>query len=95
MQFLKALFWIVATVMLVLIARANWIDVTISLWGDLRVDIKLPLLAAVIFILGTLPVYIAMRMRIWGLKRRIAVLEARQFVERGQPALEPESEGAE
>lgn len=71
MQFLKTLFWIVLALVLVLFASVNWNNVTVELWGGLEVDIKLPLLILIAFLVGFLPTFILYRARLWSLKRRI------------------------
>ena len=71
MQFLKTLFWIALTVVLVLFAKANWNAVTLKLWGGLEADVKLPVLVLFAFLLGFLPTFILDRTRLWGLKRRL------------------------
>ncbi|HEX8483224.1 MAG TPA: hypothetical protein VF650_15110 [Allosphingosinicella sp.] len=79
MQFLKTLFWIALTVVLVLFAKANWNAVTLKLWGGLEADVKLPVLVLAAFLLGFLPTLIVYRARLWGLKRRLDPAE-RQVV---------------
>ena len=73
MQFLRTLFWVVLAVFLAIMARNNWSDVTLNLWGNLQADIKIPLLIAVAFLAGFLPPFIILRGRVWTLKRRLAV----------------------
>jgi lipopolysaccharide assembly protein A len=75
MQFLKTLFWIALTVVLVLFAKANWNAVTLKLWGGLEADVKLPILVLFAFLLGFLPTFILYRTRLWGLKRRLEPAE--------------------
>jgi putative membrane protein len=75
MQFLKTLFWIALTVVLVLFAKANWNAVTIKLWGGLEADVKLPVLVLFAFLLGFLPTLIVYRARLWSLKRRLEPAE--------------------
>jgi putative membrane protein len=75
MQFLKTLFWVLLAVFIALFASRNWTDVTLNLWGDIQVDIKIPVLLAVMFLLGFLPTFIVQRARLWTVRRR---LEARQ-----------------
>jgi putative membrane protein len=75
MNFLRTLFWVVVAVSLAIFATRNWIDVTVSLWGNLQADIKLPVLLFVIFLLGFLPPFLILRGRIWSLKRRLLVAE--------------------
>ena len=44
MQFLKTLFWVLVAVIVVLFASRNWTSVTLSLWGDIQADVKIPVL---------------------------------------------------
>jgi uncharacterized integral membrane protein len=71
MQFLKTLFWIALTVVLVLFAKANWNAVTLRLWGGLEADVKLPVLVLAAFLVGFLPTFIIYRARLWSLRRRL------------------------
>ena len=71
MQFLKTLFWVVLTVILVLWAKANWFNVELKLWGGLVADVKLPVIIFTAFFLGFLPTLLLHRARIWSLKRRM------------------------
>lgn len=70
MPFLKTLFWVVLAVLAAIFAGANWRDVTLSLWGNLEIDIKLPLLLLVVFLLGWLPTWAIMRGRLWRMRRQ-------------------------
>lgn len=72
MQFLRTLFWVVVAVFVAIMARNNWTDVTMNLWGSLQADVKLPLLVAVAFLLGFLPPFILLRGKVWRLKRKLA-----------------------
>lgn len=78
MQFLKTLFWALAAVTVALLARSNWSDVTLNLWNDIRLDIKLPLLLVLVFLLGFLPPMLAYRGRLWRLRRRLDAQERQQ-----------------
>ena len=75
MQFLKTLFWMVLAVSLAIFASRNWRDVTIDLWGPLQADIKLPLLLALMLLIGWLPTWLIMRGRLWQAKRKAMLLE--------------------
>lgn len=75
MQFLKTLFWVALAVVLVLFARANWVAVTVELWGGLEADIKLPVLVFAAFLVGFLPTLILYRARLWSLRRRFETQE--------------------
>ena len=84
MQFLKTLFWVLLAVFVALFASRNWSDVTLNLWGDIQVDIKIPLLLAAMFLAGFLPVFLVHRARLWTLQRRIDAQERQQSA-LGQP----------
>jgi lipopolysaccharide assembly protein A len=75
MQFLKTLFWVLIAVLVALFASRNWSDVTLSLWGDIQADIKVPVLLLVAFLIGLLPTWLIMRARLWSLRRRIDAIE--------------------
>ena len=75
MQFLKTLFWVLLAVIIVLFASRNWFDVEVKLWGDIVVDIRLPLLILVAFLAGFLPTFIVQRARLWAMRRRIEAQE--------------------
>lgn len=78
MRFLKTLIWVTIIIGLVVFATNNWAPVSVSLWGGLRLDTKLPALVIVAFLLGFLPLYILHRTQVWRMKRRILTLEGRQ-----------------
>ena len=82
MQFLKAVFWVAIGGMLVLLSVGNWHDVTLNLWGDTQVDIKLPVLIAFMFLLGWLPTWLIYRARLWRQKQRLEMFERQQAVVR-------------
>ena len=75
MQFLKTLFWVLIAVVVVLFASRNWSDVTLSLWGDIQADIKLPVLLGITFLIGFLPTWLILRARVWSHRRRIDAME--------------------
>lgn len=71
MRFLKILFWVFVGVCLGLLARRNWYDVTLNLWGNIQLDIKAPVLLTAVFLLGFLPPFLILRARLWTLRRRL------------------------
>jgi uncharacterized integral membrane protein len=71
MQFLKTLFWVALTVILVLWAKANWFNVELKLWGGLVADVKLPVVIFTAFFLGLVPTLVVHHARIWSLKRKM------------------------
>lgn len=98
MQFLKTLFWVVLAVAAVVFAMRNWTPVTVSLWGGLLVDAKLPVLVYGAFLAGLLPTYGWHRAARWRLQRRIDSHE-RAFAnihvaEPTQPTLVPSTPGS-
>ena len=86
MQFLKTLFWVLLAVFVALFASRNWSDVTLNLWGDIQVDIKIPVLLAAMFLLGFLPTLLIERARLWAMRRRVEAQE-RQAVAPATSAL--------
>lgn len=75
MQFLKTLFWVIVAVLVAIFFRANWTDVTFKLWGETLVDIKLPILVAISFLIGFLPTWLIYRARLWATKRKLEPYE--------------------
>ena len=75
MHFLKTLFWVLLAVLVYAFSSSNWFDVTLSLWSDLRADVKLPLLLLVAGLIGFLPTFLILRGRMWSLQRRIEAHE--------------------
>lgn len=75
MQFLKTLFWVLLAVVLVLFSTVNWLPVTITLWGGLEADVKLPVLLFTAFLIGFLPMLIIHRARMWTMRRRLEAHE--------------------
>lgn len=88
MQFLKTLLWIVIAVSLAILSSQNWGDVSINLWGNLQVDIKLPILLLIVFLIGFLPIYFIMRGRLWSLRRKLTLAERPNVA--AVPAPQPE-----
>ena len=75
MQFLKTVLWALLAVLVFFFGYRNWFDVTVSLWGDIQADIKLPILLLITFLIGFLPTWSLMRTRAWGHRRRIEAME--------------------
>jgi lipopolysaccharide assembly protein A len=78
MRFLKTLIWVTVVVGLIVFAVNNWVPVSISLWGGLRLDTKLPALVIAAFMIGFFPLYFLHRTVLWRIKRRIMSLEGNQ-----------------
>ncbi|MES2001372.1 MAG: hypothetical protein V4444_03575 [Pseudomonadota bacterium] len=75
MQFLKTLFWVLVAVLVALFASRNWSPVTLSLWGDIQADIKIPVLLLLMFLLGLVPTWLVMQTRLWTMTRRLEAVE--------------------
>jgi len=71
MQFLRTAFWVVIAVALAFFCMANYVPVTVRLWGDLVMETKLPVLLIGAFLLGALPFWIMARATRWRLTRRL------------------------
>ena len=86
MQFLRILFWVIVTVLGVVLASRNWHDVTFRLWGDLLLDIKLPVLLLLTFLAGFLPPFLILRARLWTVRRRLDSFDRQQTAANAAPA---------
>lgn len=73
MGFLRTLFWVAVTVVVVVFSTRNWVPVTISLFGDLQADVKLPVLMLIAFLIGFIPLFIWHKATRWRDRRRLAV----------------------
>ena len=93
MHFLKTLFWVLIAVIVALFASRNWTDVTLSLWGDIEADVKLPVLLLFVFLIGFLPTWLILRAHIWGHRRRIEAMERNRLA--ALPGEAPETQEAE
>lgn len=71
MQFLRTAFWVVIAVALAFFCMANYVPVTVRLWGDLVMETKLPVLLIGAFLLGALPFWIMARATRWRMKRKL------------------------
>jgi lipopolysaccharide assembly protein A len=78
MRFLKTLIWVTIIVGLIVFAVNNWTPVSVSLWGGLILDTKLPALVIAAFLLGFLPLWFLHRTMLWRMKRRMLTLEGNQ-----------------
>ncbi|MCI4589910.1 lipopolysaccharide assembly protein LapA domain-containing protein [Sphingobium sp. BYY-5] len=71
MQFLRTAFWVAIAVALAFFCMANYVPVTVRLWGDLVMETKLPVLLIGAFLLGALPFWVMARATRWRLRRRL------------------------
>ena len=75
MQFLRTTLWVAIAVIVAIVATNNWHDVTLGLWGNIQVDIKIPVLLILVFLIGFLPPFLILRARLWQVRRRLESLE--------------------
>lgn len=75
MQFLRTLIWVLVAGIVVAFSFNNWAPVPVRLWGGLIADINLPLLMAIMFLLGFVPAYLLYVGARWRLKSRLAGVE--------------------
>ncbi|HKY82498.1 MAG TPA: LapA family protein [Sphingobium sp.] len=71
MQFLRTAFWVVIAIALAFFCTANYVPVTVRLWGDIVMETKLPVLLIGAFLLGALPFWIMARATRWRMKRKL------------------------
>jgi lipopolysaccharide assembly protein A len=83
MNFLKTLFWIVLSAVVVLFSINNWLPVTVSLWGGLEADMKKPIFALFFFLLGFVPTIVYYRTKAWRLSKRLNTVSRELADERG------------
>lgn len=94
MEFLKTVFWVVISALVVIMSINNWTPVTLNLWSGLQADVKLPVLLLVIFLVGFLPAMIYYRTKQWRLVRRLDTMERELSDLRGVKRFQsPESAG--
>ena len=75
MRFLIILFYVFVALVVLVFAARNWTDVTLVLWRDLRLDMKLPLLVLFVAFVTWLSTWLLYRGRMWRARRHIAQLE--------------------
>jgi len=75
MAFLRTLFWIVVTVIVVVFSVRNWVPVPVNLFGDTVVETKLPMLLFIGFLIGFVPLYVWHRAVKWRHNRKLSAIE--------------------
>jgi putative membrane protein len=86
MRFLSTLFWALVAAIVALFSWVNWNPVGLRLWDTLEVDIQLPLLLFLVFLLGFVPTWLVMRARVWSFRRRLEALERQRLTAASEPA---------
>jgi uncharacterized integral membrane protein len=74
-KILRTILWVLAALGFLIFAIYNWTPVEITLWQNLVMETKLPVLALLAFALGFLPLWAYHQSVKWGLNRRIRSLE--------------------
>ncbi|MFN4019393.1 MAG: hypothetical protein ACK4IC_02625 [Erythrobacter sp.] len=75
MKILRTIVWVLAALGFLIFAIYNWSPVEITLWQNLVMETKLPVLALLAFALGFVPLWAYHQSVKWGLNRRIRALE--------------------
>ena len=75
MGILRTIIWVLLTAVLVIFATANWIPVTVTIWPGQVLDTKLPVLILAAFLIGSVPMWVALRTSRWSMKRRLDASE--------------------
>jgi len=72
---LRTIIWVLLTAVLVIFAMANWKVVTVTIWPGWEAETKLPVIMLGAFLIGSVPMWIALRTTRWSLKRRLDASE--------------------
>jgi len=92
MAFLRTLFWIALTVIIVVFSVRNWVPVPVNLFGDTVVETKLPMLLLIGFLIGFVPLYAWHRAVKWRHDRKLSAIERGPIVTpSAPPAVSPSS----
>ena len=76
MQVIRTAVWVVLLIALLLFSINNWSTVEVTIWENLILETRLPVLVVVSFLLGLVPMWLLHVAGRWRMKRRISVLEA-------------------
>lgn len=75
MKILRTIIWVIAAIGFLIFAVYNWKPVELTLWQNLVLETKVPVLAIVAFAAGFVPMWAVHRSVVWGLNRRVRALE--------------------
>lgn len=75
MKILRTILWVLGALGFLIFAIYNWQPVELTLWQNLVLETKVPVLALLAFAVGFLPMWALHRSVVWGLQRRIRALE--------------------
>lgn len=76
MKILRTIIWVLAAIGFLIFAAYNWQPVELTLWQNLVLETKVPMLALLAFLAGFVPMWALHRSVTWGLNRRIRTLES-------------------
>lgn len=76
MKVLRTIIWVLAAIGFLIFAIYNWQPVELTLWQNLVLETKVPVLALLAFLAGFVPLWAYHRSVTWGLNRRVRALEA-------------------
>jgi hypothetical protein len=74
-KILRTVFWVLAALAFLVFATYNWQPVELTLWQNLVLETKVPMLVLLAFAAGFVPMWALHRSVIWGMNRRIRALE--------------------
>jgi uncharacterized integral membrane protein len=75
MQIVRTIIWVLIVAGILLFSVFNWDPVEVTLWDNLVLETRVPVLVIVAFLLGLLPMWLYHRGAKWSLNRRITSLE--------------------
>ena len=75
MPIVRTVVWVVIVAAIMLFSAFNWDPVEVTLWENLVLETKVPVLVIVSFLLGLIPMWLVHRGVKWQLNRRIGSLE--------------------
>lgn len=75
MQIVRTIIWVLIVAALLLFSIFNWDPVEVTLWENLVLETKVPVLVIIAFLLGLVPMWLYHRGAKWSLNRRITSLE--------------------
>ena len=75
MKILRTMIWVLVLIAYLIFAIYNWKPVEVTLWQNLVMETRLPVLALMAFALGFLPLWAYHLSVKWSLNRRVKALE--------------------
>lgn len=75
MHVVRTIVWVLLIVILFLFSFNNWNPVVVKIWEGLLLETSIPVLVAVSFLLGLVPMWLLAKAGHWRLTRRINALE--------------------